>query len=337
MAAIRPLDRFLPRASVLSLLASLVLVATAVARWSAPPTGPTLAAPRSARRTVRTGSLAYPREAVDNDGFLVRIPAPPRRIVSQYWSLDEYLYSVVPPDRVVGVSESAFVPGVSNVMDLVRAFRPVMAGDAERVLRQNPDLILVAGSSRSDFTGLIRTSSIPVFRVFDDFTTLEQIEEYTRLVGYLTGEDARAASVAQRFHDEVQAAAALRSPNPRAPRVLGCSGPFGYGAGTLMDDVLKKIGAVNVAAQNGMTGYDAVNAEQIARWNPDWIVTSSPAGQTESTRKRLLADPGIALTAAGRTGQILILEDRVFMPMSPFASTRVRAIADAIHQGRPAR
>src|ERR1700761_261249 len=56
---------------------------------------------------IRTGSYAYPREELDSDDFVVKIAHPPRRIVSQYWSIDEYVYSVVPPQDVVAVSESA--------------------------------------------------------------------------------------------------------------------------------------------------------------------------------------------------------------------------------------
>jgi hypothetical protein len=64
---------------------------------------------------MQTGPAGYPRVAVDSDDFTVRVARPARRIVSQYWSIDEYVYSVAPPDRVVAVSESAYLPNVSNV------------------------------------------------------------------------------------------------------------------------------------------------------------------------------------------------------------------------------
>jgi ABC-type Fe3+-hydroxamate transport system substrate-binding protein len=76
---------------------------------------------------IRTGPPEYPRVAVDSDEFTVRIARPARRIVSQYWSIDEYVYSVAPPERVVAVSESAYLPNISNVYREVQKFRPAIA------------------------------------------------------------------------------------------------------------------------------------------------------------------------------------------------------------------
>jgi iron complex transport system substrate-binding protein len=316
--------------TLLALFAFVGLIGAAVDHWSTPLLGPTLARVGYGRAATQLGQRSYPREAIDSDGFRVRIGKPPRRIASQYWSIDEYLYSFVPPERVVAVSESAYLPGVSNVLEQTGRFRPVIAADPERVLRQSPDLILVASSSRSDFTALLRTSGIPVYRMFIDFTTLEQIEEYIRLIGYLTGEDERAEAVARRFHAEIERAKSLRPPDARPPRILGLGGKYSYGSHTLFHDVVKAAGGVNVAAENGLKGYDLVNGEQIARWNPEWIVAGANGGKIEETQKRIFADPAVALTEAGRTGHVLVLEYRVFLPMSPYASVRVAALAEAL-------
>ena len=313
----------------LTLLAVAVICA-AVGHWAMPLLGPPMASAGYGRAGTHTGSRAYPREAVDSDGSLVQIAQAPRRIVSQYWSIDEYLYSIVPPERIVGVSDSAYLPGVSNILDFTSKFKPALAADPERVLRQNPDLILVSSSSRSDFTSLVRSSGIPLYRMFIDFTRLDQIEEYVRLIGYLTGEDDRAEAVARKFHAEIGHAKSLRPPNARAPRVLGLGGKYSYGANTLFDNIVQAIGAVNVAAVNGLKGYDQVNGEQIARWNPEWIIAGANADQIEQTRQRILDDPGVALTDAGRSGHVLVIENRIFLPMSPYSTGRVTAIAEAL-------
>ena len=66
-------------------------------------------------RAVRTGRLDFPRDARGADEVVVRIDAAPRRLVSQSMSTDEYLYSILPPERIVGVSESAYARRISNV------------------------------------------------------------------------------------------------------------------------------------------------------------------------------------------------------------------------------
>ena len=51
---------------------------------------------------VRTGQASYPRLAVGADNERVTVSAKPTRIVSQAWAADEFLYTVVPPELIVG-------------------------------------------------------------------------------------------------------------------------------------------------------------------------------------------------------------------------------------------
>jgi iron complex transport system substrate-binding protein len=280
---------------------------------------------------IETGALAYPREARDAGGFLVTVPRPVRRVVSQYWSIDEFLYSIVPPAHIRGVSESAHREAVSNVFPLVQRYRPVVASDPERVLRLNPDLILVSSSARADFTALVRSAGVPVFRMHTDFTSLAQLAETIRLVGYLTGEDSAAAAEHARFIAAIERARRRRPASMPPPRVLGFGGQYSYGTGTVFHDVVETLGARNVAADGGLRGYAGVNGEQILRWNPEWIFTGANEGQAPQTLARLRNDPAIALTAAAQSGRIVVLDNRVFLPMSPFTARLLEAIGDALY------
>jgi iron complex transport system substrate-binding protein len=280
---------------------------------------------------IRTGPAEYPRKAVDTDGFAVRVARPARRIVSQYWSIDEYVYSVAPPDRVVAVSESAYLPNVSNVYREVQRFRPAIATDPERVLRLDPDLLLVSNTSRADFCALVRSTQVPIYRVFTTFTTLAQVAETVRLTGYLTGEDEAAAKEVNRFWGAIESARSRRKAGARTPRILGFSGHSSYGTETLFDDVVHTLGGINVGAEGGLRGYDTINNEQIVRWNPEWIVAGANRGKTREVLAALMADPAIAVTQAARDGHILVFEFNVFLPTSPFTTLLVTAMAEAIY------
>ena len=281
---------------------------------------------------MTTGPAEYPRNAVDSDGFTVRVARPARRIVSQYWSIDEYVYTVAPPERVVAVSESAYLPSVSNVYREVQKFRPAIATDPERVLRLDPDLLLVSSNSRADFCALVRSTQVPIYRVSTTFTTLSQVAETIRLTGYLTGEDDAAAKEVKRFWSAIESARGRRKPGARRPRILGFSGHSSYGSATLFDDVVRTLGAINVGAEGGLKGYDAINNEQIVRWNPEWIVAGANRGKTGEMLATLMADPAIAVTQAARDGHILVFEFNVFLPTSPFTTMLVKAIAEAIYE-----
>lgn len=310
-----------------------VAIAGAVHTYASPPGGlqlPVLERENGDAR-VRTGRSQYPRAAVDSDEFHVTIALPAHRIVSQYWSIDEFLYSVVPPQDVVAVSESAYAEEFSNVYQSVQQFKPAVATDPERVVALDPDLMLVSSSGRADYTSLARSSGVPVYRMETNFETLDQIEQNIRLVGYLTGQDERAAKEAARFHAAIEKAISLRPPGSAKPRILGLGGRYSYGTKTLFNDIVTRLGGVNVGAENGIVGYDSVNFEQIVRWDPEWIVAGGKTGNTKQVLASLMSDPAISLTQAARNGHILVFDDHVFLPMSPDSSTLVQAIAEAIY------
>lgn len=286
---------------------------------------------------IRTSSYSYPREAIDSDDFAVKIPSPTHRIVSQYWSIDEYVYSVVPPQDVVAVSESAYLKSVSNVYEFVDRFHPVIATDPERVLALDPDLILVSSSGRADYTSLARSSGVPVYRMQTTFQTLDQVEQTIHLTGYLTGNDKSAEEAAGRFHQEIERARALRPEGAAHPRILGLGGRYSYGTETLFNDIVEKLGGVNVGAENGLKGYDSVNFEQIIRWDPEWIFAGAEPGQEKQLLASLLADPAISLTTAAKKGQIVVLDFRTFLPMSPFTTRLVKAMAEALYGPVPSK
>lgn len=317
----------------LAFIALVGVVADAVARYASPPGGLQLPAAREAesRPEVRTGSLHYPREAIDSDGVRVRIARPPRRIVSQFFSIEDYLYSIVPPERVIAVSANAYQPQFSNVYSFVERYHPAIATDPEAVVRTDPDLILVSSDGRSDYTSLLRGAGVPLYRMETTFRTLEEIEETIRLTGYLTGEDAAASREALRFHQAIEQARALRPPHAHKPRILGLGGSFSYGTDTLFNDIIQELGGVNVGAEGGLVGYSAVNSEQIIRWNPEWIVAGADPDKVQQVLKKLEADPAIALTQAARNRHILVFENHTFLPLSPFTSRLVTAIAESIY------
>lgn len=280
---------------------------------------------------IRTRSAAYPRESIDSDSFVVRVARPARRVVSQYWSIDEYVYSVVPADRVVAVSETAYLEAFSNVYELARKYRPAIATDPETVLRLDPDLLIVSNSSRADFCAIVRSANVPIYRAFTMFTTLEQLAETTRLTGYLTGEDEAAKKQIDLFWNDIDRAKARRPANAPHPRILGFGGTYSYGKETLFDDIVRTLGGINVGAEGGLSAYDQLNSEEIVRWNPEWIVAAAEKGKTKEVLARLMADPAISLTQAAHNGHLLVYEQHMFLPMSPFARLFVTALAEALY------
>jgi iron complex transport system substrate-binding protein len=327
----------LPSGPIMVLGAVVVAVGLAVHVWT--PTGllpmPARPSVMSHHSEVRLGEADYPRHAVGSDDVRTTIGAPPRRLASQSWSSDEFLYSIVRPEAVVGVSEGAYEAKFSNVYELASRYQPIVAIDLERLLRASPDLVLTPTEARAEIPGLLRTAGVSTHRIDTMFPTLASLEQHIRLVGYLTGEDARAGEEIQRFRGVVARAAARKPAGAPAPRVLGFGGIYSYGSDTLFHDILRVLGAENLAAAHGFVGYDRLSDEHIVHWDPEWIVAGADRGQVEEVRARLLAHPAIGATTAAVRGQVVVLEHHVFLPLSPFTSQLVEALADALYGGQP--
>jgi iron complex transport system substrate-binding protein len=264
----------------------------------------------------------------------VSIAAPPQRIVSQYWSADEYLYVIVPPERIVGVSETAPSRASSNVLPEVERFHPVLATSPEVVLRANPDLVLTPESDSNDGPALLRAAGVPVYRIYTRFETLQSIEDHIQLIGYLSGEDERARKTLDEFRATIRRAVARRPDGVAPPRVLGMGGTYSYGTHTVFDDIVRTLGAENVAATHGFRGYDRVTDEHIVRWNPDWIFVGADRGQVEQVRANLVARPSIAATSAAAHGHVVVIENDVFLPMSPYTARLVDLLSQILYGGR---
>ena len=325
-------------AAALGLVVSVAIVSVAVARITpksllVPPERPNALQGNPA---VRTEGPDYPRRATGADETKTTVVAAPRRIVSQYWSTDEFLYTIVPPERVVGVADTSYIPSFSNVLEFTERFKPVIAADPERVLRADPDLVFSPETARADLPGVLREAGLPVYRIFTTYESLSQIEDHIRLVGYLTGEDVRASAELERFRTALARAAARRPPGIAPPRVLGMGGSYTYGSRTLFSDIIRVLGAENLGATHGLTFYERVNDERIVRWDPDWIVTGGSGMNADEVRAQLLARPAVAATSAGKNGRIIVLDSRVFLPLSPFTTRLVEALAEALYPHGPA-
>lgn len=252
-------------------------------------------------------------------------------IASQALTADHLLFAVVPRARIVGVSPYASQPQYSNVRRDVLAMGLPAVVDPESVLAIRPDLLVSSHIANPDYLRLIRASGTPVYAMQTTFATLDEIPAALRLVGELTGERESAERAAGEFTAALDKFRSAVPEQARMQRVLGFSSyRTAYGSGSLFDDIVNWLGAGNVAADHGLGPWGNIGPEQIVTWNPDWIVTSTGGRTKERALAALAADEAVALTAAGRLGQFVVVEDRHFMSMSQHILELVRAVADAL-------
>ena len=278
----------------------------------------------------------FPRRAVDARGRELWIEAPPQAIGSQALSIDHFLFAITDHGRIAAVSPFATDPGYSFVHEIAGQMNVTISSALEAVLRSDPDLMLLSHHARADFEDVLRHAKIPTFRVRTVFANFDQIAEGIAAVGFVTGDDIAADLEVRNLRERVERAKGRRPQGAGVPRVLPYSTHGStLGRGSLFDHILTELGAINVASEQGIGPYADISSEQVAAWDPDWIVAAAGYGDAEQVRDQLLADVGISATRAGHSGQILIVESRQFTTMSQHAVSLLESVAAALYpEGR---
>src|SRR5215475_12097748 len=80
---------------------------------------------------------------------------PPRRIVSLDLCTDQLVLELVQPDRIAAVTHLAADPAVSAIPEKARGI-PITHGNAEDVLRYDPDLVLAGPFGVASTVDLLR-------------------------------------------------------------------------------------------------------------------------------------------------------------------------------------
>lgn len=286
------------------------------------------------RETSLHSSRPFPRSLTDKYGNLVTITAPPRRIVSSELTVDEILFDLIRPERIVAVSRFSFERRYSSLADRVTQLDLPSSESAEVVLSLRPDLVIAGAHVRAEWLDLLRLGGVPIYRLEHNVVKLSQIDGLIRRIAYLTDSDDRAEKLVRQFQARVERARKRRPLHATAhPRILGYDRglSLSYGINTLFHDVVTTLGGINVGAERGLDTYHRISFEQIAAWNPDWIVTGADPGRHEAVRQALLGNPGVATTSAARNGKLLILPQEVFLSMSHSVIALLEGLSAALY------
>lgn len=290
--------------------------------------------PADATTTVPAVARPFPRELRDAKGETLTLERAPQRIVSQTLGADEILLAICQPERVVALSNLAEDGDYSNAVEEARRIPGRSTQGPEQILQFKPDLIFVASYSRAETVELLKASNAPVFR-FANFDSISDIKSNIRTVGYATGADAAAENIIRRM-DEDLAAIRVLIPKGETPLRVMSYDRLGYTAGsnTIFDDVVRAAGAVNVCAEQGIKGFAKINSEKILEWQPDFLVTGANRGKEKTVRERLLEDPAVATSSAGRAGRIIVIDNRHFLTVSHHVMRFVQDLANGLYGDR---
>lgn len=250
-------------------------------------------------------------------------------------TLSDIIYHLGMSDRLIGRDTVTQFPG-SDALPLV-----VTGGhdiEAESVLGLEPTLILTDLSIGGiDFVSMMRNAGIPVViveRSTSFASSAAATEQVATALGVAAAADELNAAVADAIAaKEEEVKRLLPKDSEKRPRVAflyvrGGSGIYYlFGEGSGVDEIIKSLGAIDVAEEVGWKGERPMTDEALVSMDPDIIlVMSKGLTSTNGVDGLIEAQPSIALTTAGMHRRIIDIDDGKL-----FASgTRIPDVIDAL-------
>lgn len=214
-------------------------------------------------------------------------PAAPRRIVSLNLCADQYLLALADRSQIAALTNFSRDPQMSAAAAAARTV-PITHGGAEEVLALRPDLIIATASLRRETMAQLRGRAIATLDL-DPADSYVDIRAQVRIVAAAVGHPERGTALIARMD------AALA----RIPRDAGRGATAAYyqrrgyltGTGTLVDDLMHRVGLRNLAARLGKPPLARVGLEEMARARPDYLIVETATDHVTDQGIELLHHP----------------------------------------------
>jgi len=215
--------------------------------------------------------------------------ALPRRIVSLNPCLDVILIQLVDHQRIAALSHYSREAYGSTIAPVARTL-PFTWGTAEEIIARAPDLVITGRFSAATGRALDRLGVRTV--VFDVPETVEASLAQVREVARLVGAPERGEAMVAR----IEAALAEAAPKPgtrRLSTLVFMPGGFASGPGTLMDEMMTRMGLDNAATKYGLRQSMSVPLEQVIADPPDLLLSGEVSPGAPSRALRVMSHPAL--------------------------------------------
>ncbi len=191
--------------------------------------------------------------------------AAPKRIVSLSPCADQYLLELADPGQIVALNRFVHDPMISWGWRKAARY-PGIRGSAEEMLTLKPDLVLTSGFGTAAARAVLKSRGVKVIDLpWDD--SFDSIERTTRLVAAEIGHPERGEALIASMRARLKAL----GPPPGNGRVAAYYQRRGYltGQGTLIDEMMRRAGLVNLATKLGRPMLSRLSIEEMAVARPD--------------------------------------------------------------------
>ena len=260
----------------------------------------------------------------DDYGTPIVLGRAPRRIVSLNPATTEILFAIGAGPRLVGRSQYDVFPDSARMVPSVgAALRP----NIESVLATRPDLVvLYASQDNRPAAERFRQAGIQTVAFKND--SIAQFARDTRLLGRVTGDSARAATLVDSVMATLERvrAATANLPHPTVLVHAWDRPIIAIGGGSFLSELLDIAGARNVYADINAPSA-AVTLEDVVKRNPDYVLASPVSAPKMRSSASWNAVPAI------RAGKLLVYDTVLVGRPSVLLGAGAVSLANLIHPG----
>ncbi|MET0371742.1 MAG: ABC transporter substrate-binding protein [Sphingobium sp.] len=228
------------------------------------------------------GAAAFGLAAASLD----RQPPVPRRIVSLNLCADQLVLALADRSQIAGLTHNALDPQMSAAAAQARGL-PILGGSAEEVLAADPDLVIGMPARRNPAIAVLKAQN---YRAVDlkSAETYDAILASIRDVARAVGHPERGEALIARMNADL-----ARIGKARPGLVAAYYQRRGYltGTGTLIDDLMQRVGLVNLAGKLGKPPLSQMSLEEMAAARPDFLVLESATDRVTDQGTEMLHHP----------------------------------------------
>jgi iron complex transport system substrate-binding protein len=213
-------------------------------------------------------------------------PTIPHRIVSLNLCADQYLLELADRDQIAALTRNAADPDMSAEAAKARGIRR-LGQSAEEILEIDPDLIVGMPMRRAGIMAALadrhyRTVSLGIASDYAD------IVAQIRTIATAVGHPDRGEALIRRMDREL--AAIPKAPGGRVAAYYQRRG-FLSGSGTLIDDLMTRVGLVNLAGKLGKPVLSQMSLEELIAARPDYLIVETGAERVIDQGTEMLHHP----------------------------------------------
>lgn len=216
------------------------------------------------------------------------VESKPGRIVSLNLCTDQLLVALADRDQIAGLTRNAPDRDMSAVAEATKGL-PILGNAAEQVLALSPDLLVGSPYEGGAAVELLEGRGVPVLRV-DNTDSYPEIAASIRQVGDAIGHPGRGKALVARMD-----AALAGLPKAGRGRVAAYYQRRGYltGTGTLVDDLMTRVGLLNLATRLGKPPLAQVSLEEMVAARPDFLIVESATDRITDQGTEMLHHPAL--------------------------------------------